>query len=75
MALGARIRRARKRAGLSALAVDRKADLTHGHTNAIERGVHKNPGVETVCAIAKAIGADIGELLGTDSVPPPKSAA
>ena len=67
MSLAARIREARKRLGISALEVDRRACLTHGHTNQIERGVYRSPRAETAMAIARVLGVTLDALISNDT--------
>lgn len=66
MALGDRVRIARKQLKVSAREVDRRASLTRGHTNAIERGVYRSPQMDTVEALAGVLGVSIDWLMVKD---------
>lgn len=58
-----RILRARTALGLSARGLSLAAGLSDGFVAQIERGTIKNPGVNVIVALAKALGVDVGWLL------------
>lgn len=60
--LGANLRSARERAGLTQEALGHRADFHPTEVNRIERG-RRNPGVLTVVRLAKALGIPAGDLL------------
>ncbi len=65
--LAERLREARERLGLSARALDEKADITAGHTALIESGRREHPAVETVRKLAAALDVSLDWLVtGTD---------
>ncbi len=57
--LATRLRSARKRAGLRLSDLDAKAQVTPGHTGLIESRRRRNPSIETVRALAEALGVSI----------------
>ena len=59
---GARIRALRSSAGLSAQALARRSGVARGTLAQLERG-EANPTVETLYALANALGVPLGELL------------
>jgi len=65
--LADRMREARERTGLSARALDKKADITPGHTTAIESGGRANPAAETLRKLAAALGVSIDWLMTGES--------
>ncbi len=72
--LGAKVRAARERAGLSQAELDVRARLTKGHTGQIERGDLKNVGAKTLAKIADVLAVpteERGTWITVDSVPPP----
>lgn len=62
--LASRIRAHRKARGLSASELARRAGLARTHVSLIERGTRRTPSIETVQAIARALGVSVSELLG-----------
>lgn len=61
--LADRLREARERAGLSARALDERAEITPGHTTLIESGRRENPAVETIRKLAAALGVSLDWLV------------
>ena len=61
--LADRVRMARTRSGISTDDLDRKAGLAIGHTYKIETGKRLSPSIETVAAIASALGVSIDWLI------------
>ena len=61
--LAERLREARERVGMSARELDGKADITPGHTTAIEKGLRRAPSVETVRVLADALGVSLDWLV------------
>lgn len=61
--LAERLREARERAGLSARALDEKAEITAGHTALIESGRRESPAVETIRKLAAALDVSIDWLV------------
>lgn len=61
--LAERLREARLRAGLTARALDEKAEITSGHTALIESGRRESPAVETVRKLAAALGVSLDWLV------------
>ena len=59
--LGARIKRLREAKNWSQSDLTRAADLTHGLVSRLEDGIG-NPSLNTLAAIAKALGTTISEL-------------
>jgi len=60
--LGANLRSARERAGLTQEALGLRADFHPTEVNRIERG-RRNPGLLTVVRLAKALDIPAGDLL------------
>ncbi len=61
--IGERLRWAREKRGLSCAAVDEIADLSCGHTAAIESGRREDPSAATVSKLAYALQADLAWLI------------
>ncbi len=61
--LATRLRATRIKAGLSARALDRKADITAGHTTLIESGRRVDPSSETMRKLASALDVSVDWLL------------
>lgn len=57
------IRKARKKAGLSQDKLARKADVACNTVVKIESGENKNPTIETLWSIAKALGVSVDKLI------------
>lgn len=61
--LGANVRELRVRRKLTQEALGERAGLSHKFIGEVERGLG-NPSIESVAAIAGALGADVGDLFG-----------
>ena len=61
--LAANLRRLRELAGLSCRELDRRAGLGEGHTALIESGERSNVQLTTLRALAKALDAELAELI------------
>src|SRR6266481_5780898 len=59
--LGERIRRARKRKGLSQEGLAFESDIDRSYVGGLERG-ERNPSFFKLCAIAQVVGSDVGRL-------------
>lgn len=57
------IRKARKKAGLSQDKLAREADVAYNTVVKIESGENKNPTIETLRNIAKALDVSVDELI------------
>ena len=57
------IRKVRKKAGLSQDKLARKADVAYNTVVKIESGENKNPTIETLRSIAKALDVSVDELI------------
>ncbi|MEX1087292.1 MAG: helix-turn-helix transcriptional regulator [Candidatus Paceibacterota bacterium] len=57
------LRKARKKAGLSQDKLAREADVAYNTVVKIESGENKNPTIETLRNIAKALDVSVGELI------------
>jgi transcriptional regulator with XRE-family HTH domain len=66
---GARLRAVRKKKGLSAHDVERKARVTARHIWRLEAGKRPNVAAVTLARIALAVDVDINYLLGLTDVP------
>jgi transcriptional regulator with XRE-family HTH domain len=60
--LGARIRTRRLDLGLSQEALAHQARIDRSYVGSLEAGM-RNPSLDTLCKIAKALAVDVGELL------------
>jgi len=58
------LKRLRKAKGLSQSEVARRADIRASYIVMLENGSRKNPSLETLSRIAKAIGVPLSALLG-----------
>jgi transcriptional regulator with XRE-family HTH domain len=67
--IGARLRTARKAAGLTQEGVARRAGLTLKAVGEVERGEVQDPHYSTLTAIARALGMTVGELVGEELAP------
>jgi transcriptional regulator with XRE-family HTH domain len=56
------LRKAREKAGMSCLALDKAAGLSPGHVGKIESGERQNPGIRTVSVLAFALKVSIAWL-------------
>lgn len=70
VSIARRLKEARAERGLSMLALDKAAGITHGHTRLIESGERVDPSAETVKALARALGVTVDSLLRDDSERP-----
>lgn len=70
-ALGLRLQKARKKAGLTQQELCQKSGLSYSTLAKIERGAIKAPSIFTIQEIAKALNVGIDELLGVKSKAPP----
>ena len=57
------VRKARKKAGLSQDKLAREADVAYNTVVKIESGENKNPTIETLRNIAKALDVSVDELI------------
>ncbi|MEK7113873.1 MAG: helix-turn-helix transcriptional regulator [Patescibacteria group bacterium] len=57
------VRKARKKAGLSQDKLAREADVAYNTIVKIESGENKNPTIETLRSIAKALDVFVDELI------------
>ena len=57
------IRKERKKAGLSQDKLARKADVAYNTVVKIESGENKNPTIETLRGIAKALDVSVDDLI------------
>ena len=57
------VRKARKKAGLSQDKLAREADVAYNTVVKIESGENKNPTIETLRSIAKALDVSVDELI------------
>jgi transcriptional regulator with XRE-family HTH domain len=62
--LGAVLKQIRETKGLSQLDLAKRAKVSQGYLSDLEAGQKKNPGIETLRKIAKALGVPVTELLG-----------
>jgi transcriptional regulator with XRE-family HTH domain len=62
--LGAVLKQIREAKGLSQLDLAKRAKISQGYLSDLEAGEKKNPGIETLRKIAKALGVPVAELLG-----------
>ena len=56
-------KRLREETGLSQLALAKRAKVSQAYISEIEAGQRRNPGIETLTKIAKALGVPVTELL------------
>jgi transcriptional regulator with XRE-family HTH domain len=57
------IKTVREQRGFSQLQLSKRSKVAQGYISALEAGQKKNPGVETLRKLAKALGVPVGELL------------
>ena len=60
------LRQERERRGMSQLQLSVLSHIPQQTISAIESGARKNPGVETLRPIAKALGCSVDDLLSDD---------
>jgi transcriptional regulator with XRE-family HTH domain len=65
--IGARLRRPRRRAGLSQLQLAAAAECSDSLISKVERGVHNLDSLQVARRIAHVRGVPLGELLGLDA--------
>ena len=58
------LKRLREQKGLSQLELAKRADVAQAYISEMEAGAKKNPGIETLRKLAKALGVPVTELLG-----------
>lgn len=61
--IGLRLRAAREAKGLSARQLDALAELTPGHTSAVESGRRADPSASTLERLANALGVTLDWLI------------
>jgi transcriptional regulator with XRE-family HTH domain len=57
------LKRLREQRGLSQLALAQKAGVAQAYISEMEAGQKKNPGIETLRKLARALKVTVGELL------------
>jgi transcriptional regulator with XRE-family HTH domain len=57
------LKQIREPKGLSQLDLAKRAKVSQGYLSDLEAGEKKNPGIETLRKIAKALGVSVTELL------------
>jgi transcriptional regulator with XRE-family HTH domain len=57
------LRRVREEQGLTQRDLARKAGITQGYVAQLEMGIRKNPSIETLRRLAKALGVPVTRLL------------
>ncbi|MGH2362535.1 MAG: helix-turn-helix domain-containing protein [bacterium] len=62
--IGLMLKRIREGKGMTQLELARRAKVPQGYLSELEAGRKKNPGIETLRKIAKALGVPVAELLG-----------
>jgi transcriptional regulator with XRE-family HTH domain len=62
--LGAVLKQIREAKGLSQLDLAKRAKVSQGYLSDLEARQKKNPGIETLRKIARALGVPVTELLG-----------
>lgn len=53
----------RKQAEMTQAQLAKKADVTEAYISQLESGVRKNPSLDTLKSLARALGVAVGELL------------
>src|SRR5690348_5679491 len=66
--IGARVREARQRRGMSRADLARAAGLSGGAVSRIESG-ERSPGAETLARLARALSVESGQLMGAPALP------
>jgi transcriptional regulator with XRE-family HTH domain len=72
--IGERVRWARTERGLTQFELDEIADLSCGHSGAIERGRRDAPSTATMSKLAYALGVDLSWLIRGGKAPTLKKA-
>ena len=62
--IGTVLRRLREAKGMTQLQLATKAKVAQGYISDLEAGGKKNPGLDTLRKLAKALGVPVTELLG-----------
>jgi transcriptional regulator with XRE-family HTH domain len=62
--IGKVLKRLREAKALSQLELAKRAGVAQAYLSELEAGQKKNPGIETLRKIAKALGVPVTELLG-----------
>lgn len=62
--IGKVLKRLREQKGLSQLELAKRAAVAQAYISEMEAGAKKNPGIETLRKLAKALGVPVAELLG-----------
>jgi len=62
--IGKVLKKLREQKGLSQLELAKRADVAQAYISEMEAGDKKNPGIETLRKLAKALGVPVTELLG-----------
>jgi transcriptional regulator with XRE-family HTH domain len=62
--IGVTLRRLREGKGMSQLQLAKQAKVAQAYISEMEAGDKKNPGIETLRKLAKALGVPVAELLG-----------
>jgi transcriptional regulator with XRE-family HTH domain len=62
--IGTVLRRLREGKGMSQLELAKNSTVAQGYISALEAGEKKNPGLDTLKKLAKALGVPVTELLG-----------
>jgi transcriptional regulator with XRE-family HTH domain len=61
--LGAMLKQLRKKRGLTQQALAKRTRIAQGYISELEGGKEKNPGIETLRKLAKALGVSLADLL------------
>jgi transcriptional regulator with XRE-family HTH domain len=61
--IGRVLKRLREQKGLSQAALAKRSGVAQGYISEVEAGEKKNPGIETLRKIARALGVPVTELL------------
>lgn len=61
--IGRVLKRLREEKGLSQAALAKKSGVAQGYISEMEAGEKKNPGIETLKNLARALGVPVTELL------------
>jgi transcriptional regulator with XRE-family HTH domain len=62
--IGRVLKKIREREGLSQLELAKRAKVAQAYISEMEAGQKKNPGIDTLRKLAKALGVPVTELLG-----------
>jgi transcriptional regulator with XRE-family HTH domain len=62
--LGAMLKRTRERRGLSQVELCKRARVSQAYLSRLEAGEKRNPGIQILQRLAKALGVPVTELLG-----------